>query len=60
MSITERMIRTILSRIWRYFTFNDTERHVDVLPDFHDPTMQQFIAVQNEVITDSYPEAILE
>jgi len=33
-SITERMIRTLLSRIWRYFTFKDTERYVDVLPDF--------------------------
>jgi len=33
-SITERMIRTLSSRIWRYFTFKDTERYVDVLPDF--------------------------
>jgi len=33
-SITERIIRTLSSRIWRYFTFNDTERCVDVLPDF--------------------------
>ena len=33
-SITERMIRTLWSRIWRYFTFKDTERYVDVLPDF--------------------------
>ena len=49
------MIRTLWSRIWRYFTFKDTERHVDVLPDFHDPTMQHFIAAQNEVITDGYP-----
>jgi len=43
-SITERLIRTLWSRIWRYFTFKDTERHVDVLPDFHDPTMQHFVA----------------
>ena len=33
-SVTERMIRTHLSRIWRYFTFKHTERYVDVLPDF--------------------------
>jgi len=33
-SITERMIRTLSSRIWRYFKFKDTERYVDVLPDF--------------------------
>jgi len=43
-SITERQIRTLRSRIWRYFTFKDTERHVDALPDFHNPTMQHFIA----------------
>jgi len=43
-SITERMIRKLLSRIWRYFTFKDAERYVDVLPDFHDPTTQHFIA----------------
>jgi len=42
--ITEQMIRRLLSRIWRYFTFNDTERYVDVLPDFHDPLTQHFIA----------------
>jgi len=34
------MIRTLMPRIWRYFTFKDTERYVDVLPDFHYPTMQ--------------------
>jgi len=33
-SITGRMIKTLPSRIWRYFTFKDTERYVDVLPDF--------------------------
>ena len=43
-STTERMIRTLWSRIWRNFTFKDTERYVDVLPDFHDPTVQHFIA----------------
>jgi len=43
-SITERLFRTLSSRVWRYFTFKDTERHVDVLPDFHDPAMQHFIA----------------
>jgi len=43
-SIAERLIRTLLSRIWRYFTFKDTESHIDVFPDFHDPTMQHFIA----------------
>ena len=53
-SITEQLIRTLWSRIWRYFTFKDTERHVDVLPDFHDPTTQHFIAASNEVITDSH------
>jgi len=42
--ITERMVRTLLSRIWWYFTFKESERYVDVLPDFHDPTMQHFIA----------------
>jgi len=42
-SITERMIRTLWSRIWPYFTFKDTGKYVDVLPDFHDPTVQQFI-----------------
>jgi len=47
------MIRTLLSRIWRYFTFKDSERYVDVLPDFHDPTIH-FIAAWNEVITDGY------
>ena len=43
-SNTERLIRTLWSQIWRYFTFKDTERHVDVLPDFHDSAMQHFIA----------------
>ena len=33
-AIAERMIRTLLSRVWRYFTFKDTNRYVDVLPDF--------------------------
>ena len=33
-AIAERMIRTLLSRVWRYFTFKDTKRCVDVLPDF--------------------------
>jgi len=28
------MIRTFLYRIWSYFTFKDTKRYVDVLPDF--------------------------
>ena len=29
-SITEQLIRTLWTRIWRYFTFKDTERHVDL------------------------------
>jgi len=33
-AIAERMIRRLLSRIWRYFPFKDTKRYVDVLPDF--------------------------
>ena len=33
-AIAERMIRTLLSRIWRYFTFKDTKRYVDLLSDF--------------------------
>ena len=33
-AIGKRMIRTLLSRVWRYFTFKDTKRYVDVLPDF--------------------------
>jgi len=30
--ITERMIKTLLSRIWRYFTFRYSAKFVDVLP----------------------------
>ena len=41
-SITERLIRTLGPEFGD--TFKDTERHVDVLPDIHDPTMQHFIA----------------
>jgi len=33
-AIAERMIRTLLSRVWRYFTFKDTKRYVDVLQYF--------------------------
>jgi len=53
-SITEGMIRTLWSWIWRYFVFKVSERYVDVLPDFHDPAMKHFIVAWNEVITDGY------
>jgi len=33
-AIAERMVRTLLSHVWRYFTFKDTKTYVDVLPDF--------------------------
>jgi len=32
-SITERAIRTIKSRLYRYFTHKETKRYIDVLPD---------------------------
>ena len=31
--IVERLIRTLKSRIWKYFTRNKTNRYIDVLPD---------------------------
>ena len=32
-SVVERWIRTMKERMWRYFTDNNTNRYVDVLPD---------------------------
>ena len=32
-SVVERWIRTIKERMWKYFTDNNTNRYVDVLPD---------------------------
>ena len=32
-AIAERYIRTLKSRLWRYFTRNKTKRYIDVLPD---------------------------
>ena len=32
-SLAERVIRTLKQKIFRYLTFNNTERYIDVLPD---------------------------
>ena len=32
-AVAERYIRTLKSRIWKYFTRNNTKRYLDVLPD---------------------------
>ena len=32
-SIVERLVRTLMSRMWRYFTAKKTMRYIDMLPD---------------------------
>ena len=32
-SIVERLIRTLKTKMWRYFTANKTMRYIDILPD---------------------------
>ena len=35
-SVVERVIRTLKTRMWRYFTAKRTMRYIDVLPDLVD------------------------
>ena len=35
-SVVERVIRTLKTRMWRYFTAKKTMRYIDVLPDLVD------------------------
>ena len=54
-SVVERLIRTLKTRMWRYFSGKKTMRYIDMLPDLVYSSTTPFIAALKRNLQTSLP-----